>query len=132
MLRAQHARNAITSKFWRVPTEVPEFSGRTGRNAVEARAFLQETLLERRRKRETHMKSILLAGALAVAATAAYAQTTAKHYYIVQDATAKKCMVVDTMPQKGGSTTVVAEGKTYVSEADANNAMKTMTICKAM
>ncbi len=78
------------------------------------------------------MKSILLASALAVASTAAFAQTAAKQYYIVHDTTAKKCMVVNTMPQKGGSTTVVSEGKTYISEADANNAMKTMTVCKSM
>ena len=77
------------------------------------------------------MKSILLAGALAVASTAAFAQAATK-YYIVHDTTAKKCMVVNTMPQKGGSTTVVGEGKTYVSEADANNAMKTMAVCKSM
>ena len=55
-----------------------------------------------------------------------------KEYYVVHDTTAKKCMVVNTKPQPGGSTTIVTEGKTYVSEADANNAMKTMTICKSM
>ena len=77
------------------------------------------------------MKSIVLATTLALASTAAFAQTAAQ-YYVVRDATAKKCMVVNTMPQKGGSTTVVSEGKTYVSEADANNAMKTMTVCKSM
>lgn len=77
------------------------------------------------------MKSIVLAATLALASSAAFAQT-ATHYYIVRDATAKKCMVVNTMPPKGGSTTIVAEGKTYVSEADANNAMKTMAVCKSM
>lgn len=76
------------------------------------------------------MKTIMLAAALAVASTGAFAQ--AKQYYIVHDATAKKCMVVTAKPPAGGSTTVVAEGKTYISEADANNAMKTMTVCKGM
>lgn len=79
------------------------------------------------------MKSIILAAAFAVASTAAFAQATmSKEYYVVHDTTAKKCMVVNTKPQPGGSTTIVTEGKTYVSEADANNAMKTMTICKSM
>ena len=76
------------------------------------------------------MKSIVLATALAVASTAVFAQAT--QYYVVHDTTAKKCMVVTTKPAPGGSTTVVAEGKTYISEADANNAMKTVTVCQSM
>lgn len=77
------------------------------------------------------MKPIVLAATLALASTAGIAQAAAQ-YYVVHDTAAKKCMVVTTMPQKGGSTTVVGEGKTYISEADANNAMKTMTVCKSM
>ena len=50
------------------------------------------------------MKTIVLAAALAVASTAAFAQaTTATQYYVVQDTAAKKCMVVTTKPQPGGS-----------------------------
>lgn len=79
------------------------------------------------------MKSIVLATALAVASTAAFAQATATHYYIVHDTTAKKCMVVTQKPAANmTSTTIVSEGKTYTSEADANNAMKTIAVCKSM
>ncbi len=77
------------------------------------------------------MKSIVLATALAVASSAALAQAT--QYYIVHDTTAKKCMVVNQKPATNTtSTTIVAEGKVYTSEADANNAMKTLSICKSM
>ncbi len=80
------------------------------------------------------MKTIVLAAALAVASTAAFAQaTTATQYYVVQDTAAKKCMVVTQKPAANmTSTTIVGEGKTYTSEADANNAMKTITVCKSM
>ncbi|MEI2735412.1 MAG: hypothetical protein V9G24_11795 [Rhodoblastus sp.] len=77
------------------------------------------------------MKSIVLATALAVASTAAFAQAT--QYYVVHDTTAKKCMVVTQKPAANmTSTTVVGEGKVYTSEADANNAMKTIAVCKSM
>lgn len=77
------------------------------------------------------MKSIVLATALAVASTAAFAQAT--QYYIVHDTAAKKCMVVNQKPAANmTSTTIVGEGKVYTSEADANNAMKTIAVCKSM
>lgn len=82
--------------------------------------------------REKTMKSILLATTLALASTAAFAQT-ATQYYVVQDTTAKKCMVVNKKPDANmKSVTIVGEGKVYTSEADANNAMKTITVCKSM
>lgn len=79
------------------------------------------------------MKSIILAAALAATSTVVFAQTATKQYYVVHDATAKKCMVVAQKPDANmKSVTVVGEGKVYESEADAANAMKTVTVCKSM
>ena len=42
-------------------------------------------------------------------------------------------MVVNKKPDANmKSVTIVGEGKVYTSEADANNAMKTITVCKSM
>ena len=74
------------------------------------------------------MKRILLATGLAVAfATAGYAQTTSTEWYVVQDASTKKCMVVDKKPTTT-TTTVVGSG-VYKTKTEAETGMKTVKVC---
>ena len=75
------------------------------------------------------MKIALLIGAIGFLSTPALAQTT--EYYVVHDTTAKKCMVVNQKPT-GGTTTIVAEGKVYKTQTEAETAMKTVKICSTM
>ena len=70
----------------------------------------------------------LFATALLVAslATPAFAQTT--EFYVVQDATTKKCTIVDAKPM--ASTTVVSpSGTVYKTRAEAETGMKTIKVC---
>lgn len=66
----------------------------------------------------------LAAAVLAVAALPALAQT----FYVVQDKSTKKCTVVE---QKPASETVVivGDGKVYTTRAEAEAAVKTITVC---
>ena len=74
------------------------------------------------------MKRILLATGLAMAfATAAYAQTTSTEWYVVQDASTKKCMVVDKKPTTT-TTTVVGSG-VYKTKTEAETGMKSVKVC---
>ena len=73
------------------------------------------------------MKSIL-AGAFAVAfAGSAFAQMAATEYYVVQDATTKKCTIVDTKPTT--TTTTIVDGGTFKTRTEAETSMKTMKVC---
>lgn len=65
----------------------------------------------------------LLAASLA---TPALAQTT--EFYVVQDATTKKCTIVDKKPM--ASTTVVSpSGTVYKTRTEAETGMKTIKVC---
>jgi hypothetical protein len=67
----------------------------------------------------------LAAIAIAAAATPALAQS----FYIVQDTATKKCTIVDTKPTTT-TMVVVGDGKVYTSRAQAESAVKTITVCK--
>ena len=75
------------------------------------------------------MKRILLATGLAMAfATAGYAQTTTStEWYVVQDASTKKCTVIDKKPTTT-TTTVVGSG-VYKTKTEAETGMKTVKVC---
>ena len=75
------------------------------------------------------MKKILLSGAIAAfAVTSAFAQTTvSSEYYVVRDATTKKCTIVDKKPTTT-STTVVDNGM-FKTKVEAETGMKTMKVC---
>jgi hypothetical protein len=76
---------------------------------------------------ETTMKKFLIVGALsAFAVTSVFAQT-ATQYYVVRDATTKKCTVVDTKPTT--STTTVVDNGTFKTKTEAETGMKTMKVC---
>ena len=73
------------------------------------------------------VKYLISAGILVCAATA---PAFADSYYVVQDSTTKKCTVVTQKPTTT-TTTVVGDGKVYTSQTEAENAMKTVTICQS-
>jgi hypothetical protein len=72
------------------------------------------------------MKKLLIAlCATSFAIGAANAQTT--EFYVVQDASTKKCTIVDKKPTVT-TTTVVGDG-VYKTRTEAESAMKTVKIC---
>jgi hypothetical protein len=73
------------------------------------------------------MKKFLIVGALsAFAVTSVFAQT-ATQYYVVRDATTKKCTVVDQKPTTT-TTTVVGDG-VYKTKTEAETGMKSIKVC---
>jgi len=73
------------------------------------------------------MRLAILTLAIGVALPA-YAQSTTE-YYIVRDATTKKCTVVDQKPAASTTTTIVEDGKVYKTRTEADTAMKTVKVC---
>ena len=76
------------------------------------------------------MKRIVLAAALAtVVAVPTFAQTTTvSEYYVVQDASTKKCTIVDKKPT---TTTMVQVGPVaFKSRTEAETGMKTIKVCE--
>ena len=74
------------------------------------------------------MKKLLLSGAvLAFAATSAFAQTkVSTEYYVVRDATSKKCTIVDKKPT---TTTTIVDNGVFKTKTEAETGMKTMKVC---
>ena len=75
------------------------------------------------------MKKALALGALiAFAATSALAQTTvSSDFYVVRDATTKKCTIVDQKPTT--TTTTVVDNGIFKTRTEAETSMKTMKVC---
>jgi len=79
------------------------------------------------------MKKILISTAVAAfAVTSAFAQTTvttsgAGEFYVVRDASTKKCTIVDTKPTT--TTTTVVDNGTFKTRTEAESGMKTMKVC---
>ena len=72
------------------------------------------------------MKKLLLSGAVvAFAVTGAYAQTT--EFYVVRDASTKKCTIVDKRPTT--TTTTVVDNGVFKTRTEAETSMKTMKVC---
>jgi len=73
------------------------------------------------------MKKVLLAGALSTfALTSSFAQTTSE-YYVVRDASTKKCTIVDKKPTT--TTTTIVDNGTFKTRTEAETGMKTMKVC---
>ena len=74
------------------------------------------------------MKKLLLSGAVvAFTVTSALAQTTvSSEYYVVRDATTKKCTIVDKKP-----TTIrtIDDNAIFNTRTEAETGMKTMKVC---
>jgi len=73
-------------------------------------------------------KIFIFSVVIALAATSAFAQTTvSSDFYVVRDATTKKCFIVD---QKPATTTIaVVDNGTCKTRTEAETAMKTMKVC---
>jgi hypothetical protein len=73
------------------------------------------------------MKEILLSSAVvAFTVTSAFAQTAVtSEYYVVRDATTKKCTIVDKKP----TTTTVVDNGVFKTRTEAETGMKTMKVC---
>jgi hypothetical protein len=83
------------------------------------------------------MKNLLI-GAMLVAGLSvpAFAQTTVttspgagSSYYIVQDASTKKCTITHEKPTTSSMTVVGSDGTIYKTETEAQSAMKTTKVC---
>jgi hypothetical protein len=75
------------------------------------------------------MKKFLISSAVAAfAVTSAFAQTAASgEFYVVRDATTKKCTIVDKKPTTT-TTTVVGDG-VYKTRSEAETSMKSVKVC---
>ena len=72
------------------------------------------------------MKKLMLSGVVfAFAATGAFAQTT--EFYVVRDATTKKCTIVDTKPTT--TTTTIVDNRTFKTRTEAETGMKSVKVC---
>jgi hypothetical protein len=75
---------------------------------------------------EIEMKKLIVCGALAAFALGIQGASAAE-FYIIRDATTKKCTAVDTKPTTT-TTTVVGDG-VYKTKTEAESAVKTTKVC---
>jgi hypothetical protein len=75
---------------------------------------------------DTTMKKLIVCSALAAFAFGTQ-MASAAEFYVVRDATTKKCTVVDSKPTTT-TTTVVGDG-VYKTRVEADSAIKTTKIC---
>ena len=73
------------------------------------------------------MKNVLVAGTFVIASALAAQTASAAEYYVVRDATTKKCTVVDTKPMT--TTTTVVDNGIFKTKTEAETGMKTMKVC---
>jgi len=73
------------------------------------------------------MKKVLMIGALAFAATGIAQSAQAAEYYVVRDATTKKCTVVESKPTS--TTTTIVDNGIYKTKTEAEAGMKTTKVC---
>jgi hypothetical protein len=66
-------------------------------------------------------------GTLVFAASAVAETAFAAEFYVVRDATTKKCTVVDTKPTT--TTTTIVDNGTFKTKTEAETGMKTMKVC---
>ena len=76
---------------------------------------------------EDTLKKTLLIGALAFAASTIAQTAMAAEFYVVRDATTKKCTIVDTKPTT--TTTTVVDNGTFKTKTEAEAGMKTTKVC---
>jgi hypothetical protein len=76
---------------------------------------------------EDTLRKFLMIGALAFAASAVAGPALAAEFYVVRDATTKKCTVVDTKPTT--TTTTIVDNGVFKTKTEAETSMKTMKVC---
>jgi hypothetical protein len=94
---------------------------------VELWAFSGFYFPHHRTTQENTLKKILILGALAFAATSIAQTASAAEFYVVRDATTKKCTIVDTKPTT--TTTTIVDNGTFQTRTEAETSMKTMKVC---
>ncbi len=74
------------------------------------------------------MKKLLITALVVGFSANAFAQTTViSEYYVVRDASTKKCTIVDKKPTT--TTTTIVEGGIFKTRTEAETGMKTIKIC---
>ena len=73
------------------------------------------------------MKTFILSSVLALFAITVSAQTSFADYYIVRDASSKKCTIVDAKPTS--TTTTVVDNGIFKTKTEAETGMKTTKVC---
>jgi len=76
---------------------------------------------------EDTLKKFLMIGVLAFAATTVAETAMAAEFYVVRDATTKKCTVVDSKPTT--TTTTIVDNGIYKTKTEAETGMKTTKVC---
>ena len=76
---------------------------------------------------EDTLKKSLMIGTLAVAVSAFAGTAVAAEFYVVRDATTKKCTIVDAKPTT--TTTTIVDNGTFKTRTEAETGMKTMKVC---
>lgn len=76
---------------------------------------------------EDALKKFLMIGTLVFAASAVTQSAVAAEFYVVRDATTKKCTIVDTRPTT--TTTTIVDNGTFKTRTEAETGMKTMKVC---
>jgi hypothetical protein len=76
---------------------------------------------------EDALKKFLMIGTLVFAASAAVETAVAAEFYVVRDATTKKCTIIDTKPTT--TTTTIVDNGTFTTRPAAEAGMKTMKVC---
>jgi hypothetical protein len=75
------------------------------------------------------MKKLIVVSALASALAVPVSAQTVTEYYVVQDASTKRCTIVD---QKPTTTTTVQVGPVgFKTRAEAESGMKTIKVCES-
>jgi hypothetical protein len=80
-----------------------------------------------KRPEEDILKKFLMIGALAFAATTVSQIAMASEFYVVRDASTKKCTVVESKPT--ATTTTIVDNGTYKTKTEAETGMKTTKVC---
>jgi hypothetical protein len=74
------------------------------------------------------MNKLAITAALLALTSPALAQSS---FYIVQDATTKKCTIVSERPTATTTTVVSPSGVTYTTRAEAEAGIKTVKVCES-
>jgi hypothetical protein len=112
----------------RTALAVPLRAKNTNADANGGTFFSQWSFGAREATRGEPMKRLIVVSALAYAlAIPAFAQAVTE-YYVVQDATTKRCTIVDKKPTT--TTTVQVGPVAFKSRSEAESGMKTIKVCE--
>src|SRR6202051_2163587 len=111
--RPQHSPSEVLSKFGR------QIFREKWNQRPSTKFYFGITKLE-----EDALNKTLIVGALAFAAVSIAQTANAAEFYVVRDATTKKCTIVDSKPTT--TTTTIVDDGTFKTKTEAETGMKTM------